>query len=842
MSASPQSRERSPSHDFARGATLSFRKNVRAAAIVLGTGLLTSADQTRVRAWFAEASLTPESYYGGVLRALYRLIFLLLAESRDLLHPRGVAPQVRSLYDKARSFTRVAHLDENTLHDPRLNLWRDTNEVFLALSIGAPELGLAPLGGLFAVKEHPIFATATLSNHTLFRVARLLNVVTCDRGTSPVPWATMPGEELGSLYEQLLGLRPEIELDAMAFQLTDTMGGATARRSSGSYYTPPELVEAVTQDTLTRCMTDLLKHHPDSPREALQRLKVVDPACGCGHFLLAAARLIAKHLEPHLRSDDETPSSLHALRLVITNCIYGVDLNPTAIELCKVNLWLEAAQPAQPLSFLDAHLKQGNALLGAPTAALTAGLPSETWSVTDKTARRQLKRRTLATNDARACKAGKLAPAHAQTMTDVWCAAFFWPLSSPEAVAAAPTPEVWADLLSGNLNTHRLTLELTSELAGRHSFFHWHLRFPEVFQAGGFDVVLGNPPWIAHAGRAAQPLEAGVKHFYERNYSAFAKYITTHGLFASVLPRVLRPGGYLGFVLPSSLSELAGYEPTRKAHDELCALVSELTDFGEGRFEGVTQPCMALVTKRDADGRTDAVRGAPWPVARPDLSKAERDLLHYLCTLPTVPPGLFAERGLQSDAKLRVHFTASAHPVDRFTVPVREGTDVREFTLLPPRFHVDPQALGKRLRAAVEFQQVGVVVRQTARYPIAALSDGTAFRNSLLACLTHDQWSAHAMVALLNSTLVRWHHYMRFRDARQPVLPQVKISHLRALPAPPNTSATFSADLARLGASLSGTSHAHMHKDLRLELDREVTRAYGLTAAQMKLLQQWRYA
>jgi hypothetical protein len=96
----------------------------------------------------------------------------------------------------------------------------------------------------------------------------------------------------------------------------------------------------------------------------------------------------------------------------------------------------------------------------------------------------------------------------------------------------------------------------------QYSFFHWHLQFPQVFARGGFDVVLGNPPWVAHAGRAAQPLPPGVKLFFETNYESFANYPTTHGVFVGQMPTLLQLGGRLGFVIPSSVSELQGYEPT----------------------------------------------------------------------------------------------------------------------------------------------------------------------------------------------------------------------------------------------------------------------------------------
>jgi hypothetical protein len=392
-----------------------------------------------------------------------------------------------------------------------------------------------------------------------------------------------------------------------------------------------------------------------------------------------------------------------------------------------------------------------------------------------------------------------------------------------------------------------MTLEMVERLAREHRFFHWHLRFAEVFARGGFDVVLGNPPWIAHAGRAAQPLPPRVKRFFECNYESFAEYPTTHGIFVYVAARVLRQGGYLGLVIPSSLSELGGYAPTRVAHDRLCDFPRELIDFGEGQFPGVTQPCMALVSRRSSSGRSDAAAGQPWPVQRTDLDGTARALIARLALLPPLPAELFGERGVQSDRELGRHFRETPVPVGRFTAAIREGTDVRQFELLRARLHVDRAALGNRMRSALEFSGVRALVRQTARYPIATLSDGEAFRNSLLAVFETAAWPAPALVLLLNSALVRWLHYVRFRDARQPILPQLKISHLRAIPAPPPSGLGSLSPAERLLALPSHVAPSDpllltSDESWRSELDRCVFELYGLDARERELVSAWHAA
>jgi hypothetical protein len=474
---------------------------------------------------------------------------------------------------------------------------------------------------------------------------------------------------------------------------------------------------------------------------------------------------------------------------------------------------------------------QGHSLLGATAAQLERGVPQVAWrSLPGEDRRRarslELRNRQVAAEVARAAGV----PANEKQLADGWCAAFLWPEEHSES---APTNDLWLPAWRARAGLPEATRQVTAELAAQHSFFHWHLEFPEVFARGGFDLVLGNPPWIAHAGRASQRLPARVKRFYEHNYASFAEYPTTHGMFVYLGARVLREGGYLGLVIPSSLSELSGYTPTRVAHDRLCEFPEELVDFGEGQFAGVTQPCMALVSRRRATGRGSSAAGQPWPMQRADLSPLARALIARLCALSSLPPELFGERGVQSDRALLQHFQETRAPSDRFATPIREGTDVREFELLEPRWHVDRAAVGARMRSADEFLRVGALVRQTARYPIAALSDGLAFRNSLLAVFEAPSWPAAALVSLLNSALIRWLHYMRFRDARQPILPQVKIAHLRAIPAP---AAARAAERLR-GAGLRSQGRASPEQ--RRELDALVFELYQLDAEERALVTSW---
>jgi hypothetical protein len=289
---------------------------------------------------------------------------------------------------------------------------------------------------------------------------------------------------------------------------------------------------------------------PNAER-AILHLKICDPACGSGHFLIAAAHRIARRLAAVRTGDVEaSPDAVrHALRDVIGHCVYGVDVNEMAVELCKVNLWLEALDPGRPLSFLDQRIQCGNSLLGATPALLRRGIPdaafdpiegddpeqcrflkrsnrreregfqsllnAEPWervgdlargiaaleeiddSTLDGVHRMEARYTELVRSTSYEC--GRL-------WADSWCAAFVWPKTKD----AQPFTEDMYRIIERNpMAAPEAVRNDIRGLVKQYRFFHWHLAFPEVFHvpssteplpegpgwSGGFDVVLGNPPW-----------------------------------------------------------------------------------------------------------------------------------------------------------------------------------------------------------------------------------------------------------------------------------------------------------------------------------------------------------
>ena len=355
---------------------------VREALIALGQGFVSHPDNDALRTALQDGSLTKEGFFQQLLRLVYRVIFLLTVEERGVLHADSAADAAKVLYAAGYSLHRLRDRSvRRSAHDRFSDLWEAVTIVFRGTARGEPRLGLPALAGLFAEPQCAPLEASKLENRALLTAVFHLSWLREGTGLSRVNWRDMGPEELGSVYEGLLELVPQITEGGRRFGFAS--GGETAgnaRKLSGSYYTPDSLVQVLLDSALEPVVQSTIAANPANPVDALLGLAVVDPACGSGHFLLAAARRIAAQVAK-IRANG-TPSAAeyrHALRQVVGHCIYGVDLNEMAVELCKVSLWMEAIEPGRPLSFLDSHIQHGNALLGATPDLMAKGVPDEAW-------------------------------------------------------------------------------------------------------------------------------------------------------------------------------------------------------------------------------------------------------------------------------------------------------------------------------------------------------------------------------------------------------------------------------------------------------------------------------
>ncbi|MGW2473112.1 Eco57I restriction-modification methylase domain-containing protein [Streptomyces sp. NPDC001665] len=471
-----------------------LRTGVRAALTTLGTGFLRHPANAVLRAHADAAAL-----HNALLRLVFRLLFLFVTEDRDVLLSPDASAGARARYAAHFSTARLRARARGSVGDS--DLYAALRAVLDALGSadGDPSLGLPGLGGIFTATEAdaPLHGLALSDEDLLTAVSQLSEAP--DPGTRlarPVDFGRLDAEELGSVHESLLQLVPRIDAADGAYTLVGLPGNA--RKTSGSYYTPAALVECLLDAALDPVLDAAVARGEGSgaadPGGAAARellaLTVCDPACGSGHFLVAAARRIARRVAAVRGGTAEVFRD--ALREVVARCVHGVDLDPMAVELARMALWLEAPEPGRRLTFLDARVKHGNALIGAPPDLLRQGVPDAAFTPLagdDRAHARALRRRNRAERTD-VCDRPPVAPGRAAA--DAWCAAFLWrrTADAPPAV----TDAVLRDLPGAPRSTH----EEIARLRDRYRFFHWHLEFPEALGpdgSGGFDCVLGNPPW-----------------------------------------------------------------------------------------------------------------------------------------------------------------------------------------------------------------------------------------------------------------------------------------------------------------------------------------------------------
>jgi len=354
--------------------------------------------------------------------------------------------------------------------------------------------------------------------------------------------------------------------------------------------------------------------------------------------------------------------------------------------------------------------------------------------------------------------------------------------------------------------------------------------------ARAFDVVVGNPPWVAFAGRATQPLAPGLREHYRRSFRAFRGYPTLHALFVERAAS-LTPEGVVALLIPSPVADLDGYRHVRAALSASHAVVEPLLELGQDAFESVTQPCFALV----AVPRQEPALAPERPFVLSERNRAASAAsevrppvaLSRLVGMPRLPPDLFGEMGLQTNGVVtrQLLFRGSAPPPE-FTYPLLEGRNVAEFAQSAPRLFLKPDRalLAQhrcRLREVSEYGRVKLVVRQTAAITIACAHAGTPFRNSLLGGFELPEYPSALTLGLLNSTLYRALHLAARRDARQGVFPQVKVAHLRSLPAPP-----VGRGRGRVAELAQRASDSGLTRELRLELDSAVYHLFDISPAE----------
>ncbi|MEW8439612.1 MAG: DNA methyltransferase [Candidatus Thiodiazotropha taylori] len=589
----------------------------------LANGFLANPANQPLRASIEDNEADAGIFYQWLLRLIYRLLFLMVIEERDLVYPRDTERRLRDIYYRHYSIQRLRRLAEKRHFADKAyqDAWTSLKTTFRLHEDAkyGGKLGIAPLAGdLFGADAIGRLNDCELDNAVLLTCLRSLSLFTnpVTKQLMRVNYAALNVEEFGSVYEGLLDYDPQILDVEGCFEFRFIKG--EGRSSSGSHYTPDELVQPLIKHSLDHLIVDRLKA-PD-PQTALLGITVCDVACGSGHILLNAARRIATELAV-LRTGEDQPSPAafrEAVRVVIRHCIYGVDINPLAVELCKVALWLEAHNPGEPLNFLDHRIKCGNAIVGlARQGELERGIPDEAFKTLpedDKEIAAQLRKRNkeerkgvlqLNWDQVRDAEIpalhdelteieqlpettpGEIAAKqeryqawqhgwhreHLKSLADIQVAQFFIP-KNEENLKGVTTHDQYRGYLGGGVVLSEAA-RTARDMAERKRFFHWFLEFPEVFEKGGFDCILGNPPYLggqALSGTFGHDLCEWVRYqyaptglsdlivFFVRRFrqllgpERFAAFISTNSIKdgdvrRDGLEQVLNQGGEINFAV-----------------------------------------------------------------------------------------------------------------------------------------------------------------------------------------------------------------------------------------------------------------------------------------------------
>ena len=624
----------------------------------------------------------------GALILLYRLLFILYAEDRDLLPVRELRYDDYGLRKmRVDVGDRIDRRD--VFSDTAARYWGGLSDLFIAIDLGDASIGLPPYnGGLFDPARATVLTDIRIPDATMARVIDALSFERMVEGKKYINYRSLSVQQLGSIYERLL----EYEV-VCADGRVAVRPNIFARKGSGSYYTPDDLVQLILAETLEplvearkqafRSRIDelgdsnvpehdrLLQIRALDPATALLDLKVCDPAMGSGHFLvglvdLMADQVIAAIAEAEIdvpeawgdyvsplieridtirgtilanaeqRSWTLDPNQLddrHIIRrMVLKRCVYGVDKNPMAVELTKVSLWLHTFTVGAPLSFLDHHLRCGDSLFGAwvrpaidkaerqGALFLREPLNRATHAAGPMQTIEELTDAEIAETDRSAEEFAKVlemtAPLNALLSL---LHAFEWMNLHDREDRAAYL--AWLDgtfgdpihiaqggalELAGTQMALRFSclLEGARELIEDERFLNWQVAFPGVWSdweedelRGGFDAVVGNPPWdrmklqqvewfsvrraeIAMAPRASDrkrmiaelenaggPLADGYARASEQASSALrmarkgGEYpllsrgdVNLYSLFVERAMTLVKPEGMVGLLVPSGIA------------------------------------------------------------------------------------------------------------------------------------------------------------------------------------------------------------------------------------------------------------------------------------------------
>lgn len=546
-----------------------------------------------------------EPAFEEALTVVYRILFLLFAESRRLV------PHDDPVYRDAYSISQFCR---EAAGGPALGLWDGLAATSRLCRLGCQTSGVdvtAFNGPLFARASAPVLEQQPRRQVRASRIGerdeamrRTLVALGSRRtraGLETLNYRDLGVEQLGAVYERVLDLEPQSSPSDPGQPRHSRH--SQLRRQTGTFYTPQPLAEFLVRRTLAP-----LVEGADADR--ILELRVVDPAMGSGAFLVAACRYLASVYEDALVAEGRlSPEDIddheraRMRRLIAERCLAGVDHNGTAVQLARLSLWLTTLAHGKPLGFLDHRLRTGNSLVGAwpddlqrtairrsraaPALPLfeAGGLDDDVYAAA-MPVRAMLDRADDTVSDVRAKEKtwrhllSACSPLHRwRVASHLWCARWF---SEPGATPPdAAETRALIDAVTrgdGTLGTTHVERRLTEAgtIAASRAFFHWPLEFPDIFTARpgrrgrpGFDAVIGNPPWdMLRRDNGDEQADPRTLVKYVRQSGQYPSCVDGHlNLYQAFVDRSLslvRTGGRVGLVLPWSVATDDGASALRE--------------------------------------------------------------------------------------------------------------------------------------------------------------------------------------------------------------------------------------------------------------------------------------
>jgi hypothetical protein len=823
--------------------------------------------------------------FDEALTMLYRVLFLLFAESRDLVpHQHPIYRQAYALGTLCRHAQHLA---------PAPGLWDALAAVTRLSRAGCriDDLIVRPFNGrLFARASAPTLE----SRHAARRPTRVsaardraiqqtllaLGSRRTPGGRQDICYRDLGVEQLGAVYERVLDLDPEaMPVPNVPSSRGFASGRHSARRKqSGTFYTPQDLAELVVRRTLGPLVAGRTS-------EEILSLRVLDPAMGSGAFLVAACRFLASACERALVDEgrwsdaDIRPSDQAGLRrLVAERCLAGVDVNPIAVQLARLSLWLATLAEGRPLGFLDHRLRVGNSIVGASPEDLRhvethrrrlRSLPlfdDGDFEGAVRQIARPLMSLSLRSDDTVEIVREKealwlsltgsrspLAPwRHA---ANLWCARWFWPASGGSAPSAAELRAAIDALIrrDNTLSAGHLGrwIQTAAAVASRHNFFHWQIEFADVFfdehgrakDRGGFDAVIGNPPWEmlrrdSHSNLSDASPDLLVRFIRDSGvYSACDRgHVNLDQPLLEGAIALTRFGGRVGLVLPwglavddgaaalrgrllqdTAVDTLVGLDNSKGIFPihrglrflALAAQTGGATREVRAHFGVETREAIAALSADEAGDR-DAIRLTPELISRvggatrriPDIR--HRDDLDLLDRLTREFPELGSGDGWHARFGRELNATEDRKHFGDRGLPVLEGKHLGPFSvdLRAPALRI-PASTALRLLPASSFMRPRLAYRDVSGVGnrlslIAAVVPGDAVTTHTLFCLRTPMAieQQHFLCGLLNS-------YVLNAVVRMLMGGHVTTSLVEHLPAPVWSASKAQRLSARLAARLA---------------------------------------